>query len=147
LEADVSNGLTRWHVIIGATAIGAATIGGGATLLATADARAALLGFFKRSLPGVAIDTPSANGCINAFISRWSTMNHRIVSTLWQTVGVEMMAETNSKFEIASRLALTQFLVNSNFFQVTDPRAEPIVYVGQPSNAGCTNPFANLDPP
>jgi hypothetical protein len=82
-----------------------------------------------------------------AFISRWSTMNHRIVSTLWQTVGVEMMAETNSKFEIASRLALTQFLVNSNFFQVTDPRAEPIVYVGQPSNAGCTNPFANLDPP
>jgi hypothetical protein len=143
----VSDGLSRRHVIVGATAIGAATIGGGTILLATADAKAALLGFFKRSLPGVTIDTPSANACIDAFMTRWSTMDRRIVSTLWQTVGVEMMAESNRKFETASRLALTQLLVNSNFFQVRDPRAEPIVYVDKPPNAACTNPFANLDPP
>jgi hypothetical protein len=143
----VSIGLSRRDVIVGATALGAAAIGGGTILLATADAKAALLGFFRRSLPGVAIDTPSANACIDAFMTRWSTMDRQIVSTLWQTVGVEMMAESNRKFETASRLALTQFLVNSNFFQVADPRAEPIVYVDKPANAACTNPFANLDPP
>ena len=143
----MSDGFSRRQIIIGATAIGTATIGGGAVLIATADANAALLGFFKRSLPGVAIDTPSANACIDAFMTRWSTINRRVVSTLWQTVGVERMAESNRKFENASRLALTQFLVNSNFFQVTDPRAEPIVYVDKPPNAACTNPFANLDPP
>jgi hypothetical protein len=105
------------------------------------------LGFFKRSLPGVAIETPSANACIDAFMTRWSTMNRQIVSTLWQTVGVDMMAESNRKPETASRLALTQFLVNSNFLQMTDSRAEPIVDVDRPPNAARTNPFANLDPP
>jgi hypothetical protein len=134
----VSDGFLRRH---GATAMDAATIAGGATLLT------ALLGFFKRSLPGVAIDTPSANACIDAFMTRWSTMNRHIVSTLWQTVGVEMMAESNGKLETASHLALTQFLVNSNFLQMTDPRAGLIVHVDRPPNAACTNPFANLDPP
>ena len=143
----MSDSLSRRHVIIGVAAVSAATIGGGAILFATADAKAALLEFFRRALPSVAIGTQSANACIDSFMTRRSTMKRHALNTAWQTAGVELMAGLNENFKSASRMALTQFLVNSNFFEVTDPRAELIVYVSKPPSAACASPFANLDPP
>ena len=105
----MSDSLSRRHVIIGVAAVSAAAIGAGAILFATADAKAALLEFFRRALPSVAIDTQSANACIDSFMTRRSTMKRHVLSNAWQTAGVELMAGLNEKFESASRKALTQF--------------------------------------
>jgi hypothetical protein len=92
-----------------------------AILFATADAKAALLDFFRRALPGVAIDTQSANACVDSFMIRRSTMKRHALNTSWKTAGVELMAGLNEKFESAS--------------------------CQQAAECSVRNPFANLDPP
>lgn len=138
---------SRRDLIIGVAAIGAASLGGGGMLVATADAKALLLDFFKRTLSGVEIDEESAKKCIEQFMVEWSEMKIHLVGTTWKVTSVETMAELNEKFDVISRRALTFFLLNSNFFKVPDPRGEPIVYVATSPGAACTNPFANLAPP
>ncbi len=139
--------LTRRNVLIGLAAAGATGVGG-ATWIATADVKAELLEFFKHALPGVAIDEKSARACIDEFTAQWSGLKTRFIATVWRTAGVETTAGLNRRFEGLSRQALTSFLVNSNFFQAADPRAELIVYVSRPPGTACaSNPFANLDPP
>jgi hypothetical protein len=119
---------------------------GGAIWIATADAKTALLDFFKRSLPGVKIDETSANKCIDDILSQWSTTKIQLLGAAWCTAGIEIVAAID-RLDRAPRAALTLFLTGSNFFQAADPRAEPIVYVGKPPGSACTNPFANLEPP
>jgi hypothetical protein len=154
--------LSRRRLLIGAAAIGVTTLTG-ALWIAEADAKAALLDYFKLTLPGVAIDERSARACIDDFLerrvnppglvrhSRYTVMVSRVkiqlVAMAWQVVGVEKLSELGGKFELIAREALTFFLVNSNFFLIPDPRREPIVYVAKPAGSACNNPFANLDPP
>jgi hypothetical protein len=139
------NALTRRNLLIGAVAIGASATGG-AIWIATADAKAALLDFFKRSLPGVKIDETSANKCIDDVLSQWSMAKTQLLGAAWRTAGIENVAAID-RLDRAPREALTLFLTGSNFFQTADPRSELIVYVGKPHGTACANPFANLDPP
>jgi hypothetical protein len=142
----VSEALTRRTVLIGASAFGAAALGGVAWV-ATADIKSAVLAFFKRALPGVTIDERSAFASIDAFASDWPMAKRLVLGAAWNTAGVDTMAAINARFESAARHMLTYFLINSNFFQAKDPRAQPIVYVANPPGTACANPFANLDPP
>ena len=138
--------LSRREVLIGTAAVGAAA-GGGVAWLATADVKPAALAFFKRALPGVAIDEKSAMTCIDDFVADWPLAKRLVLATAWNTAGVDTMAAVHDRFQSPARHLLTHFLINSNFFQVKDPKAQPIVYTRQPPGSACANPFANLDPP
>lgn len=139
--------ITRRNLMIGAAGTAGAMALGGGIWVGAADARTALLAYFKRALPGVTIDEPSARQCISEFLKRWSPAQQKVVATAWQTLGVEEMVRINDKFALAARWALTRFLTNSNFFDLDDPRSEPIVYESPEPGAACRNPFADLSPP
>ncbi|PDT81473.1 hypothetical protein [Sinorhizobium sp. BJ1] len=138
---------SRRDVLIGGGAVAITAAAGVSSWVVLADEHKALLDYFKKLLPGVRIDEESAAACIDEFLARWSWKERRAVSVAWRTFGVETMGNMSDKFEIAARKALTMYLTNSNFFDVSDPRATTIVYVGGPTGAACTNSFANLDPP
>jgi hypothetical protein len=138
--------LSRRNVLIGAAAVAAAAAGG-ATWVATAEVKSAALAFFKRALPGVTIDEKSALIAVDEFVAKWATAKRLVLGAAWNTVGVDNMAAIDPRFEPPARHLLTHFLLGSNFFQVKDPRAQPIVYVGRPPGSACGNPFANLEPP
>jgi hypothetical protein len=149
--------------LIGAAIIGTAVSTSGLLWISKADAKEALLDYFKRMLPGATIDVKSASVCIDDFMERWanppmlvrpshdilltSMVKIQFVVAAWQVMGVENLSKLHEKFELVARKALTFFLLNSNFFQTDDPRLEPIVYVAKSPGAACSNPFANLDPP
>jgi hypothetical protein len=153
---------SRRRLLIGAAIIGTAVSTSGAFWISKADAKAALLDYFKRTLPGVSIDESSARTCIDDFLRRWvdrpgllrpsryavmvSMVKVQLVATAWQIVGVDKLSGLDQKFEMIARQALGFFLVNSNFFLTEDPRQEAIVYVAKAPGTACSNPFANLTP-
>jgi hypothetical protein len=153
---------SRRRLLIGAAVLGTVVSTSGALWVSKADAKTALLNYFKRVLPGVTIDEKSALACIDDFLKQWVNppglvrrsgytvmifnLKIQAVATAWQVVGVEKLSEFSEKFELIARKALTFFLVNSNFFHTPDPRQEPIVYIANAPGAACNNPFANLEP-
>lgn len=154
---------SRRRLLIGAAVLGTVVPISGALWVLKVDRKTALLNYFKRVLPGVTIDEKSAQACMDDFFEEWvnppglvlhsrytvmiSNVKIQAAATAWQVVGVEKTFEFGEKFELIARMALTFFLVNSNFFRTPDPRQEPIVYVAKPAGAACNNPFANLEPP
>jgi hypothetical protein len=137
---------SRRNILIGAAATGA-TAAGGVTWVATADLRPAGLAFFRRALPGVTIDEKSALVAIDEFVSDWPMAKRLALGAAWNMAGVDTMAAMHPRFEPPARHLLTHFLLGSNFFEVKDPRAQPIVYTGNKIGTPCANPFANLSPP
>jgi hypothetical protein len=150
---------SRRRLLIGAAVLGTVVSTSGALWVSKADAKTALLNYFKRVLPGVTIDEKSALACIDDFLKQWVTLvlrsgydvmilnlKFQAAAAASQVVGVEKLSEFSEKFELIARKALTFFLVNSNFFHTPDPRQEPIVYIAKPAGAACNNPFANLEP-
>ena len=89
----------------------------------------------------------SAMTCIDDFVANWPLAKRLVLATAWNTAGVDTMAAIHDRFQPSARHLLTHFLINSNFFQVENPAAQPIVYVSRPRGSACSNPFANLDPP
>jgi hypothetical protein len=142
----MSQAFTRRNVLIGTAGIAAATIGG-VSWMAGFEFKSSVLAFFKRSLPGVTIDEDSAMTSIDDFAADWPMAKTLVLRTAWSTAGVGTMADLVERFESPARHMLTFFLINSNFFFVDDPRAQPIVYVTPPPHAPCGNPFANLELP
>jgi hypothetical protein len=142
----MSQNLTRRNVLVGTAAVAAVAIGG-AAWMSEFEFKSSLLTFFRQSLPGVPIDQESASTCIDDFVADWPLPKTLVLRAAWSTAGVANMASAIDRFESPARHLLTSFLINSNFFHVDDPRAQPIVYVTPPPHAPCGNPFANLDPP
>ena len=163
LEVALRGAFSRRRLLIGAAIIGTAVSTSGAVWIYKADAKTALLDYFKRTLPGVTIDENSARTCIDDFLKRWvkrpglvrqsgytvmaTIVKIQLAATAWQVVGVENLSELDRKFELIARQALTFFLVNSNFFLTEDPRQEAIVYLAKAPGSACSNPFANLAQP
>ena len=139
--------ITRRNIMIAGAAAGAAALGGG-VWIATSNPTDILLRYYQRLLPGVRLDEPSARAAIDDFLEiSVGPPKRKLVATAWRTFGVGTMERANQQFELLSRRAFTYFLANSNFFQLSDPRAEPIVYVKPVIGAACVNPFADLSPP
>lgn len=163
LEGALRVGFSRRRLLIGTAVIATAVATSGALWIGKADAKAALLDYFKRVLPGVTIDEKSASTCIDDFMAGWANRSvlarpsrYFLMATIakiqltvaaWQIIGVESLSKLDEKFELVARKALTFFLLNSNFFLTNNPRQEAIVYVAKAPGAACSNPFANLDPP
>jgi hypothetical protein len=155
---------SRRRLLIGAAVFGTVVSTSGALWVSKADAKTALLNYFERVLPGVTIDKKSALACIDDFLAQWVNpydatverrsgyalmffnLKVRAAAAASQVVGIEKLSEFSEKFELIARRALTFFLVNSNFFLISDPRQQPIVYVASAVGAACNNPFANPEP-
>jgi hypothetical protein len=97
----------------------------------------------RRNLPGVRVDEPSlANFVRDALAGDLLEPRARRVAVFaqqavpWLTVRVPKVRDGLEK---AERQVLTAYLLGSNFFRVSDPRQETIMYYG-PAVA-CANPF------
>jgi hypothetical protein len=114
-------------------------------------------------LPGVRLDAVSVRGCAeDVFEAMQAPLRHslgeHVASTLKlkgvrmasQALGLDRVATMGpfeQRLEEIARMAVTRLLINSNFFEVDDPRAELIIYRRPEPNAACINPFADLTPP
>lgn len=133
--------ITRRNLLIaGGVLAGAAALGG--TLVATTDVRTALAEFVKESLPGVTCDEASLYRCVDEFIGGWSRSKKAAMGSIYAVLGVRGAGERFHRLEFAPRMILTNFLTNSNFFDVSDPRRVVIKYDPLPPQTACRNPFA-----
>ncbi len=140
---------TRRNFLLGGAALSALGLG-----IAGYAATASAFDFFKAmlrsQLPGVRISDASIRSFTeDAFIGRQSDFapKLRVLSGMVHTLGFNAVAaimRNNYPFEKFNRDFLTLFLVGSNFFQLTEPRAEEVVYFGRPG--ACPNPFARFEP-
>lgn len=151
----------RTWLLSGAAAIGAGAVG--AVWLSGAHPRELVFALMQRELPGVDLDPESVGECAQDVIDRidetfedgstTKLISHlklrgvRAASEIIGADGVMRLAPLHERLEEIARLAITQLLPNSNFFQASDPRAERIYYQRPDPNAACVNPFANLTPP
>lgn len=153
---------SRWsrRQLLLAGAAGAGTLAaGGALWLAAARPRELVVALLQRALPGVTIDHASALECADDVMGVFegpfvanvqSQVKLKGVRVAGQAVGLDRVAHlgpVEDRLDEITRLAVTRFLLNSNFFQVPDPRAATIVYRRPDPNAACRNPWADLSPP
>ena len=139
--------ITRRRILIGSGAAGAAALAGG-VWVATSNPTELLFQYYQRLLPGVTLDPTSTRAAINDFLAvSISPLKLHGVATAWHTVGVGALSRANQHFELFTRAACSYFLINSNFFQLDNPRAETIIYTKPVLGAACGNPFADLSPP
>lgn len=131
----------------GGAIMGAAAIGG----LLVPDYRGALRSLVedlvRRHLPGVRID--------DAGLSQFSAQklaqldhnsNYRIYAAC-RLIGLDVSSLSDGmrdKIDTFERETVSDFLLGSNFFWISDRTAEDVVYHGDASGA-CQNPFAVFD--
>lgn len=133
--------ITRRNLLI-AGGVVAATSAVGGTFVATRDVRSALAGFIKDSLPGVTCDEASVYRCVDDFIASWSRTKKAAMGSIYAVLGVQGAANSSHRLSFVPRMVLTEFLVNSNFFDVNDPRQVVIKYEPRAPQTACGNPFA-----
>lgn len=99
----------------------------------------------RSNLPGVHFDEAALRQFVTAMGRHdwFAPSSHRLAIAAdrtipWIAARVPKVRDGLDKLE---RRVLTEFLIGSNFFRVTDPRAEAIVYSG-PAIA-CGNPFVS----
>lgn len=145
---------------------GAATAGAGLLGLAwfgAASPRDLVASLIQRALPDVRLDRESVALCADRILAQLaapfqgslvqrttSVVKLKGVRALSQVLGLERVAAIGpfeERLEEITRMALTEFLPNSNFFAVADPRAETIYYNPPDPTAACGNPFADLSSP
>lgn len=140
---------TRRNLLLGGAALGALGLGV-AGYAATASAFDFFKAMLRSQLPGVRISDASLRAFTeDAVIGRQSDFapKLRVLSGMVRTLGFDAVAsimQDSYAFEKFNRDFLTQFLVGSNFFQLTDPRAEEVIYFGRPG--ACPNSFARFEP-
>ena len=142
--------LTRRRLLMGGAAAGALALGVG-VYAGTATAFDFYKAMLHAQLPGVNI--PDA--AIHAFADDASVGRNadfapklKMLAAGTRMLGFGAVAgamRNNLGFEKFNREFLTDFLLGSNFFQLTDPKTEAVEYSGLPR--ACSNPFAEFEPP
>lgn len=142
--------LTRRHLLMGGAAVGALGLGVG-VYGATASPYDFFSGMLRAQLPGVNI----SDDTIRQFAADSLENRHadfgpklKVLSAGVRVIGFDAVAAgmaSNFAFEKFNREFLTNFLVNSNFFDLADPTTEEVQYFGM--GRYCTNPFAQFEPP
>jgi hypothetical protein len=98
----------------------------------------------RRHLPGVQLDPESLAKFVAEFAARRELTDRKaqLAMTLDQTIPAitRRVSKAQRRVERLERRVVTEYLLGSNFFRASDPRAEVIVYAG-PMPA-CGNPFA-----
>ncbi len=154
----------RGMLLIGAAGIAAGGLGG-AAWIATRDPKDLIIALLQHALPNITIDMPSAQVFAEHFMAEFyerfktSGVDFEQLVSAAKIQGAEGVREIVGTARFAamgpfearaydlSRRAVTRFLMNSNFFHLSDPTAEPIVYNFLPFGTPCTSPFADLSPP
>lgn len=154
--------LTRRRLFLAGGA--AAGIGAlGLAWIGFASPKDLVFALLQHALPGVRLDRDSVGLCAEDALAQLnaqfrgdggqrasSLLKLKAVRALSQVFGVGGVAElgpVQERAEEITRIAITQLLPHSNFFEVADPSAETIYYYRPEPNAACGNPFANISPP
>lgn len=151
----------RRLVLAGAAGLGAGVLG--LTAFAFSSPRDLVVALLRRALPGVQLDPASAAACADHVLAQidsafegslitraTSTAKLKGVRALMQVLGTDRVAAMGpfqERLDEITRMAITEFLPHSNFFEVADPTRETIHYYPPEPNSACGNPFADLSPP
>lgn len=97
----------------------------------------------RNNLPGITLDEPSLALFVRDTLASESMQSQRrrlgiVAETIlpWMT---KHMSVIHQAVAITERQVLSDFLLGSNFFRVSDPRRETITYYGR--TLACANPF------
>jgi hypothetical protein len=100
----------------------------------------------RSNLPGVALDEPSLQKFIRDTLAGTAMQSQRRRLGIVAHTRVPWLARRirslDEGVELSERQVLTDFLMGSNFFRVTEPRQETITYYG--ALPACGNPFATF---
>jgi hypothetical protein len=138
--------MNRREVMIGGGALLGATALGGGVYVVNNDR--ALQGWIEslvaRNLPNVRLDPQSlARFSSEKLAEIGSSRQYRVYAASLSTgLDLSTLSETlRDKVEAFERKTLSDFLLDSNFFALDDPSAQPVTYEGK-GPAACHNPFA-----
>lgn len=141
--------MDRREVMIGGTALlGTTALGGGYYVIDNDRALQAWIEtLVARHLPGARIDQPSlARFSGDKLVEIGSNPNYRIYAASLST-GLDISTLSGAlrdKIEAFERKTVSDFLLQSDFFSLDDPSAQPVTYEGSGPTA-CRNPFAVID--
>jgi hypothetical protein len=100
----------------------------------------------RSNLPGMQLEPQSLAKFVREIAARPDINNRtaRLAMTLDQTAPAitRRMSVAQRRVARLERRVLTEYLVGSNFFRVSDPQSEAIVYAG--ALPACGNPFAKF---
>jgi hypothetical protein len=142
-KADFSK--SRRRLLIGAGAGAVACAGAGGVLWSSSERNRAhwVEHVIRSNLPGVTIDETSLTRFIQETLASSSMQSTRRRLGIAAHSQVPWLARrihaVEEGVEITERQVLTNFLIGSNFFRVSEPERETIVYYG--TIPACSNPF------
>jgi hypothetical protein len=131
---------TRRRLMVGAIGIVAAGVAGAVGVAVSGHGHGFIGAILRRNLPGVSLSDAEIGKFVDAYWpefirppSRRDAVLRR-GAVLAQAIGSEIMISEETEREI-----LTEFLIGSNFFQMSDPRSTAIEFLGLARV--CPNPF------
>jgi hypothetical protein len=138
--------LSRRQTLVGGLAL--ATIGTGTAYVGSANANDFFRAMVHSELPGVKVSDATiravAEEAVAGLPPHYRT-TLRVLSMGCRMVGYGAVMATvghSFKFQHFRREMLTRFLLTTDFFQLPDPRAAEVRYVG--GTMVCGNPFAQF---
>lgn len=142
----MSHSINRRGFLLGSSAVLASAGAGWAWFRGAFGTEQWIEDVVRSNLPGVRFDEAALRTFITSMAQHdwFAPSSHRLAIAAdrtipWIAARVPKVRDGLDKLE---RRVLTEFLLGSNFFRVSDPRAETIVY-GGPAIA-CGNPFVSL---
>jgi hypothetical protein len=137
---------SRRQTLVGGLAL--AAMGTGTAYLGSADANDFFSAMVHDELPGVKVSDATIRAFTEDATRGLSPRNRatvRVLSMGCRMVGYSAIIAAlghSFKFQRFRREMLTRFLFATDFFQLPDPKAAELRYVGEP--IACGNPFAQF---
>jgi hypothetical protein len=137
---------TRRRLVIAGSAMMLTGAAGGIWIGSRLDGRKAWIeSVLRENLPGIDLDPDSLASFIDDFAQRREFNDRRSDIAVMMDQAVPLIAsnieKADRRIDRMERLVVTQYLMGSNFFRVSDPRQETIFY-SRGLGAACGNPFA-----
>jgi hypothetical protein len=137
---------SRRQTLVGGLAL--AAMGTGTAYVGSSDANDFFRAMVHHELPGVKVNDATIRAFTEDATSGLSPRNRatvRVLSMRCRIVGYGAISAAlgqSFKFQRFRREMLTRFLLATDFFQLPDPKAAELHYVGEP--IACGNPFAKF---
>jgi hypothetical protein len=133
--------LTRRRMMVGAVGIVAAGVAGAVGIAVGGGKYGFIEAILRRNLPGVSLSDAEIGKFVEAYWPEFISPPRRRDAAL-RRLTVLAHAMVRSDFMISEeteRQILTEFLIGSNFFQLSDPKSTAIEFRGLAG--ACPNPF------
>jgi hypothetical protein len=141
-----ANTTTRRGFIAGATLVAAAVSSGAFWIGSRAHSREAWVeAVLRRHLPGIELDPTSLATFVRSFVQRHefegAPLNQLAVWAYQAAPSIaRRIPQAERRIERLERLAMSEYLLGSNFFRGGGQRPDTVIYGAAPS--ACGNPFA-----